>query len=232
MDTNKQSLFVWGGANQAKILVSWFQVKNPKKKILIYDPISPSNLKGEHVQVLDSVVELAKSISDLSDFTVAIGGVHGFARFSTSFELQKLGLRPIDFIHETAFVHASSTIGSGAQIMPNATINCFVSIGEQAIINTSSTIDHEVVIGNGVHVMGCAAIAGCVNVKDFATIGTNATILPYLTIAPHSIVGAGAVVTKDTEPYGIYAGVPAKKIGENQPKFKSDEIDILKSLKF
>jgi len=232
MDDREQSLFVWGGANQAKILVSWSQVKFPKKKILIYDPISPSNLNGAYIQVLNSVDELAKCIAKLSDFTVAIGGTHGFARFSTSFELQKLGLLPIDFIHETAFVHASSNIGSGAQIMPNATINCFVTIGEQAIINTSSTIDHEVVIGNGVHIMGSAAIAGCVTIKDFATIGTNATILPYLTIAPHSIVGAGAVVTKDTEPYGIYAGVPAKKIGENQPKFKSDEIDILKSLKY
>ena len=149
----------------------------------------------------------------------------------TSFELQKLGLLPIDFIHETAFLHTSSTIGSGAQIIPHVTINCFVSMREQEIINTSSTIDHEVVIGNGVHIMGCATIAGCVNVNDFATIGTNAIILPYLTIAPHSIVDAGAVVTKNTEPNGIYTGVPAKKIGENQPKFISDERDILKSLK-
>jgi hypothetical protein len=94
-------------------LVFWFQVKNPKKKILIYDPVSFSNLKGEHVQVLDSVDEFAKFILDLSDFTVAIGGVYGFARFSTSFELQKLGLRLIDFIHEMVFVHVSSTIGSG-----------------------------------------------------------------------------------------------------------------------
>lgn len=38
------------------------------------------------------------------------------------------------------------------------------------------------------------------------------TILPNVRIGRGSVVGAGSVVTKDIEPYSIYAGVPAKKI--------------------
>lgn len=41
-------------------------------------------------------------------------------------------------------------------------------------------------------------------------IGINAVILPGVTIGKGSIVGAGAVVTKDVEPDTIVAGVPAK----------------------
>jgi acetyltransferase-like isoleucine patch superfamily enzyme len=41
-------------------------------------------------------------------------------------------------------------------------------------------------------------------------IGTNAVILPGVTIGEGAIVGAGAVVTKDVEPFTIVAGVPAK----------------------
>lgn len=41
-------------------------------------------------------------------------------------------------------------------------------------------------------------------------IGINAVILPGVTIGEGSIVGAGAVVTKDVEPNTIVAGVPAK----------------------
>lgn len=38
----------------------------------------------------------------------------------------------------------------------------------------------------------------------------NAAILPGVTIGKGSIVGAGAVVTKDVSPFAIVAGVPAK----------------------
>lgn len=45
-------------------------------------------------------------------------------------------------------------------------------------------------------------------------IGANACVMPGVTIADGTIVAAGAVVTKDTEPYTIVGGVPAEKIGE------------------
>ncbi len=49
-----------------------------------------------------------------------------------------------------------------------------------------------------------------VKVETGADIGMNAVILPGVTIGKGSIVGAGAVVTKDVPPYAIVAGVPAK----------------------
>ena len=43
-------------------------------------------------------------------------------------------------------------------------------------------------------------------------IGTNAIIMPGLKIAHGCIIGAGAVLTKDTLPFGIYGGIPARLI--------------------
>lgn len=43
--------------------------------------------------------------------------------------------------------------------------------------------------------------------------GIGATILPGVTIADGTIIAAGAVVSKDTQPYSIVAGVPAQPIG-------------------
>lgn len=45
-------------------------------------------------------------------------------------------------------------------------------------------------------------------------IGANAVVLPGVTIGDHSVVAAGAVVTKDVPPHTLVAGVPAKKIKE------------------
>ena len=50
-------------------------------------------------------------------------------------------------------------------------------------------------------------------VKKGASIGANATIVCGVTIGEYSFIAAGAVVTKDTQPFSLMAGVPAKQIG-------------------
>ena len=49
-------------------------------------------------------------------------------------------------------------------------------------------------------------------IQNDVWIGYGTTILSGVTIHTGSIIAAGSVVTKDVEPYSIYAGVPAKKI--------------------
>lgn len=51
-----------------------------------------------------------------------------------------------------------------------------------------------------------------VKIEDDVWIGTNAVILPGITIGTHSVIAAGAVVTKDVPPHSLVAGVPAKVI--------------------
>lgn len=43
-------------------------------------------------------------------------------------------------------------------------------------------------------------------------VGANAVILPGVTIGDHSVIAAGAIVTKDAPPHSLVAGVPAKVI--------------------
>ena len=47
-------------------------------------------------------------------------------------------------------------------------------------------------------------------------IGANAVILAGVNIATGTVVAAGAVVGRDTEPYTIVGGVPAREIGRRQ----------------
>ena len=64
-----------------------------------------------------------------------------------------------------------------------------------------------------------------VRVEGWADIGTNATLLPGVTVGKGSIIGAGAVVNEDVEPYAIVAGVPARFIRWRdgyQPAAKGD----------
>ena len=51
-----------------------------------------------------------------------------------------------------------------------------------------------------------------VTIDDDVWIGANAVILPGVSIGTHSVVAAGAVVTKDVPPHSLVVGVPAKVI--------------------
>jgi len=58
-----------------------------------------------------------------------------------------------------------------------------------------------------------------ITIEDDVWIGSNCTILDGVTIAGGCVIGAGAVVSKSTEPFGIYAGVPAKLVKRRNEPF-------------
>jgi acetyltransferase-like isoleucine patch superfamily enzyme len=53
-------------------------------------------------------------------------------------------------------------------------------------------------------------LAGNCRVGEAVYIGIGATIIDHVTIGPHSVVGAGAVVTEDVPERVLVVGVPAK----------------------
>ena len=70
---------------------------------------------------------------------------------------------------------------------------------------------------------GCDEIEyGDIRIEDDAYIGANCTVMPGITIGEGAVAGAGCLINKDLDPWGIYVGVPCKKIGER--KKPSEEI--------
>lgn len=57
-----------------------------------------------------------------------------------------------------------------------------------------------------------------VNIGNYVWLGSRCVILPGVTIGEGAVIAAGAVVTKDVEPYAIFGGVPAKRIGTRENK--------------
>ncbi len=53
-------------------------------------------------------------------------------------------------------------------------------------------------------------------IEDDVWIGAKVTVLAGVTIRKGSVIAAGSVVTKDTNQFGVYGGVPAKLIKERK----------------
>ena len=119
-------------------------------------------------------------------------------------------------------------IGTFVEIQKNAFIgkNCKISshtfICEGVHIEDNVFVGHNVTFINDKHPratnedgsMQTDADWGVVEtfIKKGASIGSSSTIMCGVTVGENSIVGAGAVVTKDVPPNTIVAGVPAKVI--------------------
>lgn len=84
-----------------------------------------------------------------------------------------------------------------------------ISIGDNAFITAMSVVlTHDLSQKNS---HGIETV-GAVEIGDGAFVGMNCTIMPGVRIGKNSIIGSGAVLTKDTEEGTVYAGVPAKRI--------------------
>ena len=59
-------------------------------------------------------------------------------------------------------------------------------------------------------------IRGGVILGSFVSVATNAVVFPGVNLATGSVIAANSFIKEDTEPWGIYGGTPAKKIGERK----------------
>lgn len=61
--------------------------------------------------------------------------------------------------------------------------------------------------------------------ETFASITTNVVVLPGVTLGEGSVVGACSLVTRNTEPWTVYRGIPARAV-KPRPKDKMIEMAL------
>lgn len=102
------------------------------------------------------------------------------------------------------------TINRGCQIFPSYKIR-----SAQIIIKDNSVLSPGVKLfgaGHDIHSLALPDKAGQIVISENCFIGANSIIRYGVTIGQGSVIGAGAVVVSDVEPWSVYAGNPAKKI--------------------
>jgi acetyltransferase-like isoleucine patch superfamily enzyme len=111
------------------------------------------------------------------------------------------------------------TIGDNTRIGLHNTIIGPVSIGShvnlaQGVVVTA--LNHNFAdVSLRIDEQGVSTSA--VSIGDDVWIGANAVVLPGVSIGSHSVVAAGAVVTKDVAPNTLVGGVPARELKRLAP---------------
>lgn len=108
-------------------------------------------------------------------------------------------------------------VGQGSVITAYAIINGGgdIIIGRNVVIGPRCSINaNEHVIHKGVPILPRQFVHGPVVIEDQSWLAANVVVTMGTTIREGSVIAANAVVTKDTEPFSINGGVPARKISD------------------
>ena len=121
--------------------------------------------------------------------------------------LRKLGV----LIGENSFINLGFQCTLAKEGI-SAVIGKNVSIGPNVTFVVSSCANNGQEINMIPYVRDHLTKEKQIIVEDEVWIGAGVIVLPGIIIGRCSVVGAGSVVTKNVEPYSVYAGVPARKI--------------------
>lgn len=149
-------------------------------------------------------------------------------------------IHPSAIVDQGAQIGEGTKIWHFCHIMPGAVIGRKCSLGQNVFVANDAIIGNRVKVQNNVSVykgvtvqddvfLGPSMVfTNVINprsmverkdefmptlVKKGATIGANATILCGVTIGEYAFIGAGAVITKDVQPYAIMVGNPGERMG-------------------
>lgn len=114
-----------------------------------------------------------------------------------------------------SYVHISAHVGviGGARsnlIMGNF---CNISLGGRIICCSDEFKGHGLITSPGIpDEFLDNKLGNSIVFEDFVNLGANVVILPGVKLAVGTVIGANSLVNKDTEPWTIYYGSPAKAI--------------------
>ncbi len=111
---------------------------------------------------------------------------------------------------QNVFVGSKAVIGNNVKIQNNVSVYDSVEIGDDVFCGPSCVFTN--VINPRASVERKSEFRAT-KVNRGVTIGANATIVCGVTLGEFSFIGAGAVVTKNVEPYALVVGVPAQQTG-------------------
>lgn len=126
--------------------------------------------------------------------------------------IKQKGYKMITFISSKASIN-NAKIGDNCFIMESNILMPFCSIGNNVFMWANNTIGHHSEIKDHVTLTTNVVINGDCKIGDNCYFGANSSIKNKLELAKGTLVGLGAVISRNTKEWGVYLGNPAKKMG-------------------
>jgi sugar O-acyltransferase (sialic acid O-acetyltransferase NeuD family) len=126
--------------------------------------------------------------------------------------LKGMGYAIETYVHPEARVHSQIPLGEGCVVLPGAVIEPHVSVGADAMVWANVTLAHHCSVAEHCWIASGTVVSGQAKILRNAFVGVNATIVNGVTVGEYNIIGAAALVSKDTKPHSVHLARSAEPL--------------------
>jgi sugar O-acyltransferase (sialic acid O-acetyltransferase NeuD family) len=114
------------------------------------------------------------------------------------------GYRLVSFVGPRACVPSTCRYGENCWIMDGASVQPFARLGNNVFVWNNAVVGHHAQVEDNCWLASNCTVSSTATVGPSCFIGVNAAIGHNLTVGARNILGAGTVITRSTDPDGVY----------------------------
>ncbi len=142
-------------------------------------------------------------------------------RAAKYYEAKEKGYKLVSYVSSKCTYLSQYEHGDNCFIFEDNTIQPYVRIGNNVTLWSGNHIGHHSVIKDHNFISSHVVISGHCTIESNCFLGVNSSLAHKVTIAKETLLGAGAVISKNTEEKGVY--VPPRTVMLEK---KSDEVTL------
>jgi sugar O-acyltransferase (sialic acid O-acetyltransferase NeuD family) len=211
----KGRLIIVGGGGFGRELLSWAADCNDAGML---PPLA--GVIDDDATILDAYRSEIGLIGSISDFQpggsdallIAVGDPAVKKRVSE--QLRERGGQFATLIHPSAVVARSARLEGGVVLCPLSMVSAHATVGRLVIVNTLSSVGHDVTVGDYSTLSAHVDLTGFVSLGEGVMVGSGAKVVPKVKVGAGATIGAGSTVYRSIPEGATVYAQPAKLIGK------------------
>jgi len=210
---NKQNIVIFGAGNTSRVVIDIIE-REDKYKIIGIINKGDGKMTISNYEVLGDESILKYLLHEKQLYGGIVGPADNYTRFKIV-EKIKSSVPEFNFItaiHPNAVIAKNVSIGLGTYIMAGVVINSGAKIGNNCLLNTKSSFDHDSQMDDFSSLAPGVTIGGSVKIGKLSAISLGANVINDLSIGESTVIGCGATVTRNMPSNVVAYGVPCRVI--------------------
>lgn len=217
-----KKLFIYGAGDIGKLAKFYFETDSeysPCAFIVDAEYRKESEFCGLPVLTPEDALRAYPPSECLAFVAMSYTGMNAVRREKFEF-MKQHGYTCASYVSSRCSFLTQYPVGENCFILEDNTIQPYVTLGNNITLWSGNHIGHDSSIADHCFLASHIVVSGHCHIGESCFIGVNATLRNGLTIAPRSLIAAGALIMEDTVEEGVYLAERATKISKRSSEIK------------
>lgn len=128
------------------------------------------------------------------------------------FRLKDMGYTIATYLHSSANIHDRNALGEGCIVLSGATIEPGACVCANSVVWSNAVIGHHAHVGDHCWIAAGTVVAGSARVGRNSFVGVNATLVNQKSVGAYNVIGAGALISRDTDDDSVHLARSAEPL--------------------